>query len=144
MRTMDAEEIMPLMFSDKAEDLAQGISFATGKKFVAFSNGIPVACWGAILTKPQFYSVWMFSTNRWPEVALSVTRHVRKELMPALIETGAVRAECWSMDGHTVAHRWLEILGARREATVSDYGPARKPFHCYSWTKTRLEKDGGF
>jgi hypothetical protein len=86
----------------------------------------------------------MFATDRWPDVALSVTRHIRRVMMPEMIDAGANRADCWSMDGHDVAHRWLEVLGARREATLDDYGPTRKKYHCYSWTRTRLERDGSF
>tara|TARA_R110002073_G_scaffold4696_1_gene30089 strand:+ start:193 stop:483 length:291 start_codon:yes stop_codon:yes gene_type:complete len=48
------------------------------------------------------------------------------------------------MEGHDVAHKWLEMLGATKEATVEDYGPTRKKFHCYSWTRSRLERDGDF
>ena len=58
-----------------------------------------------------------------------------------MIDAGAVRADCWAMEGHDVAHRWLELLGAVREASLEDYGVGRKVFHCYSWTKSRLEKD---
>jgi hypothetical protein len=86
----------------------------------------------------------MFATDLWPAVALSVTRNIRREMMPAMIDSGAVRADCWSMEGHHAAHRWLEVLGAVREATVEDYGPSRKPYHCYSWTRSRLERDGDF
>tara|TARA_R110000824_G_scaffold329221_1_gene516033 strand:+ start:1069 stop:1656 length:588 start_codon:yes stop_codon:yes gene_type:complete len=145
MRRLDAEEILPLVWTGKPEDLAAASIYGGGYSRVAFANdGAPVAAWGANLTRPLWYSVWMFSTDRWPEVALTVTRSIKRELIPELIDAGAVRADCWSMHGHHVAHRWLECLGARREATLEDYGPSRKTYHCYSWTRTRLEREGEF
>lgn len=145
MRRLDAEEILPLVWTGKPEDLAAASIYGGGYSRVAFADdGAPVAAWGANLTRPLWYSVWMFSTDRWPEVALTVTRNIKRELMYELIDAGGVRADCWSMDDHHVAHRWLECLGARREATLEDYGPSRKTYHCYSWTRTRLEREGEF
>lgn len=140
MRKLDAEEIFPLTWTGKPEDLAASC-VAGGISTVALSGDVPVAAWGAREGRPYFWNVWMFATDRWPEVALSVTRHINREMMPAMIDAGAVRADCWSMEGHDVAHRWLELLGAVREASLEDYGAGRKVFHCYSWTKSRLEKD---
>ena len=144
MRELDAEEILPLTWSGKPEDLAFAVIASGGIRNVALSGGEPVAAWGASQVKPLIWNVWMFSTDRWPEVALTVTRNIRKVMMPSMIDSGGVRADCWSMEGHSIAHRWLEVLGAVREASVEDYGPTRKTFHCYSWTRSRLERDGDF
>ena len=144
MRALDAEEILPLIHTGKPEDLASGTIAVGGLATVALSDGVPVAAYGAYLGRPQYWTVWMFATDRWAEVALSVTRDIRRNMMPAMLNGDAVRADCWSMEGHDAAHRWLELLGAVREATVEDYGPTRKSFHCYSWTRSRLERDGDF
>jgi len=144
MRALDAEEILPLIWSGRPEDLAAMSCSAGWFSTVALYDGKPVAAYGASLSRPQFYRVWMFATDDWPRVALTVTRDIRQRMMPAILETGAVRADCWSMAGHDVAHRWLEMLGAVREASLEDYGPTRRAFHCYSWTRSRLERDGDF
>ena len=144
MRDLDAEEIFPLTWTGKPEDLAMGICASGGISNVALCSGRPVAAWGAHMTRPKMWSVWMFSTNQWPTVALTVTRNIRKVMMPSMIDSGAVRADCWSMEGHHVAHRWLEILGATVECSAEDYGATRKKFFCYSWTRSRLERDGDF
>ena len=144
MRELDAEEIWPVTSARTPESLAFGIVHGANYKFVAGSGAAPVATWGASKLRPGVVSVWMFATDRWPEVALTVTRQIRKELMFTLIDAGYVRAECWTHSNHHVAHKWLEILGAVREATVEDYGPNRVPYHCYSWTRSRLEREGSF
>jgi hypothetical protein len=139
MRELDAEEIWPVTSARTPENLALGTVAGGGLKFVARYGEVPVATWGASKIRPKVVSVWMFATDRWPKVALTVTRHIKKELIPALIDAGTVRAECWTHSNHHVAHKWLGILGAVREATVEDYGQNRVPYHCYSWTRTRLE-----
>jgi len=145
IRALDAEEIFPLMPNPTPENLAMGSVQAGDLAFVALADdGEPVAAFGAAWKRPLIYSVWMYATDRWMDVALSVTRHIRRVMMPEMIDSGAVRAECWTIETHEPAHRWLEVLGARREATVEDYGPLRKKYHCYSWTRTRLEKEGKF
>lgn len=144
MRDMDAEEIWPVTIARTAETLALGTVAGEGYKFVARYGAVPVATWGATPTRPGVVSVWMYSTDQWPKVALTVTRHIRRELIPCLINDGCVRAECWSHSGHHVAHKWLGILGAVREATLEDYGINRVPYHCFSWTQTRLEREGKY
>ena len=144
MRDMDAEEIWPVTIARTAETLALGAVAGEGYKFVALYGAVPVATWGASPTRPGVVSVWMFSTDQWQKVALTVTRHIRKELIPFLISDGCVRAECWSHSGHHVAHKWLGILGAVKEASVEDYGINRVPYHCFSWTRSRLEREGLF
>ena len=141
MRELDAEEIWPVTHAQTPESLALGTVAGNGLKYVARYGAVPVATWGASEVRPRVASVWMFATDRWPKVALSVTRHINRTVMPILMSAGCVRAECWSHDNHHVAHRWLELLGAVREATVEDYGQNRVPYHCYSWTRTRLEDD---
>lgn len=135
---------MPLIWSGKAEDLAAMSCTAGGIATVALSGGCPVAAYGAFLSRPLMWTVWMFATDRWSEVALAVTKDIKRRMMPQMIDAGAVRCDCWSMEGHDVAHRWLESLGATREASIEDYGPSRKTYHCYSWTRSRLERDGDF
>jgi hypothetical protein len=141
MRELDAEEIWPVTSVQTPETLAVATVAGSGLKYVARCGAVPVATWGASEVRPRVASVWMFATDRWPKVALSVTRHINRTVMPILMSAGCVRAECWSHDNHHVAHRWLELLGAVREATVEDYGQNRVPYHCYSWTRTRLEDD---
>ena len=52
-----------------------------------------------------------------------------------LWEGGAHRLECRSMEGHVEAQRWLETIGATREATLHGYGREGEDFHVYTWEK---------
>ena len=39
------------------------------------------------------------------------------------------------MEGHTQAQDWLEVIGARRECTLSRFGREGEDFHVYVWEK---------
>jgi len=144
LRADDYAEIMPLTWSRKPEDLALRTIASGGISTVALSGGVPVSVYGAAEIRPKFWTVWMFATDRWPEVALKVTRAITRDLTPEFKRLGCSRAECWSIEGHDVAHRWLEVLGAVRECAAEDYGPDGNTYYCYSWTRSRLEREGGF
>ena len=141
LRKADAEEIFPLLFHATPESLAAMSVAGGGIASVAFKDGVPVAAWGVGEQRPRCWRAWMFATDEWPKVALSVTRHIMRVIRPALIDAGAVRLDCWTMESHGEAHRWLESLGAVREATVEDYAATRSVYHCYSWTRSRLERN---
>ena len=49
-----------------------------------------------------------------------------------LIQMGAKRVECKSMEGHTEAHAWLEALGLQREAEHPLYGMNGETFYTYA------------
>lgn len=136
MRALDAEEILPLTRTGKPEDTAMWAAHLGGYGYVALLDGKPVTAFGVYENMPTVWCVWMFATDDWPRVALTVTKTIRREWMPLLQTSDYSRVDCWSMEGHDVAHRWLESLGASREATLKDYGPTGKAFHCYSWTRS--------
>jgi hypothetical protein len=139
MRPKDAEEIFPLIWNPTPENLALYTIAAGGIGHVALWHGEPSAAFGAVELRPTQWTVWMFATWQWPNVASAATKFIRREIGPELQERGDTRADCWSMETHDSAHRWLEMLGATREASLKDYGPSRKTFHCYSWTRSQLE-----
>jgi hypothetical protein len=140
IRKEDAEEIYPLMFSPTPENLAVSTLHHQISK-VALKDGEPVSVFGAGEHMPKFWKVFMFASAKWPTVALSVTKNIIRDVMPTMIDTGAVRADCWSIESHHQAHQWLETLGAVRESSLEDYSSNRKTYYCYSWTRTRLEKE---
>ena len=140
MRQLDAEEIYPHLWNPTPENLAAA-SCQSKIKFVALLDGEPVVAFGGTERFPKVWLVWMFATDQWTKVALSVTRFVRRQMMVEINRYEPVRLDCWSMDGHYTAHQWLEAFGFIREATVEDYSSAGKTYHCYSITKSRLERE---
>jgi hypothetical protein len=118
------------------DQLAAEATLCPGLCDVVYLGDYPVAVVGAREMWTGVWSVWAWGTEDWPSVSTTLTRHVRRTLIPALVARNAHRAECASWSCHTSAHRWLEYLGARREGTLHRYGRNQEDFIMFAW---RLE-----
>lgn len=135
LRERDRREIFATRWDDDPASLVSGLLAGGEFGWVAGVDGLPIAAFGAVPTWAGNWQVWMFATDDWPKVALGVTRFIRKVMIPTLEKVGCHRAECRSMEGHDVAHRWLKSLGAHKESELSHYGRDGETFHLYCWTR---------
>lgn len=133
MRALDREEIFATRWNDSEESLCEEAVAVPGMSFIASKNGEPVAAGGAVPMHPNVWSMWMFATDKWGSVALTVTKFVKRWLIPAVEHTGAYRLECKSMGTHVVAHKWLDSLGATRESVLERYGKNGEDFYIFRW-----------
>lgn len=134
MREWDRREIYATQWTDDPVDLTATV-MACGTFSWVCGLDRPIAALGALPIWPGVWSVWMFGTDEVPRIGLSLTRFARRSMMAALLESGAHRAECRSIEGHEDAQKWLESLGARREATHRMAGRNGETFHTYAWTR---------
>lgn len=129
MRDIDRREIFATRFdADVAllvEDLLACDSIGA---VIAAADGTPVAALGGIEMWPGLWSLWMFATDRWDEVAGATTRFARRTLWPSLLRLGLRRGECRSALDHVTAHRWLCFLGAEIEAVYPAFGKGGETF----------------
>jgi hypothetical protein len=138
MREIDKKEVFATRWDDNPEDLVDCIMAKGSFGWISVANdGIPVAAFGAIACWPGVWQVWMFATDRWDEVSSEVTKFIKRIMIPAIKSTDWLRAECRSIEGHDTAHRWLEFLGATREASLKMLGKNGDTFHVYSWTNDK-------
>lgn len=135
MRALDREEIFATRFDDDPEALAREVACRGPFAWAAGAGGAPIACIGVVEAWPGMWEAWMFATDDFDTIGFPLTRFVRRGIVPALEAAGAHRVQAHSMEGHSVAHRWLESLGARHESTVPAYGRARQDFRVYAWTR---------
>jgi hypothetical protein len=133
MRAEDRREIEATRWHFDPERLALETLASARFGCCAAHDLEPVAVVAAIEYWPGFYSVGMFATDKWPKVALSLTRWVRQRMSAQLLAAGAHRMECRVIEGHGTAMRWLESLGAVREAALVDCGRNRETFYLYAW-----------
>lgn len=138
MRADDAREIFATRWSDYPDDVVRSILGTPWPRYVFAFDGFPTCAIGAMQLWPGMWSVWMFATDDWPRVALSVTKHARRVMMPDLVKAGARRASCASLDTHHSAHRWLESLGAEFDATMPGYGKGGETFFLFSWERANV------
>lgn len=106
-----------------------------GSSFVAYLNGVPAMAFGSspLTAVGNVRSAWAFGTRRSRVCMRSVMRFCRDEFVPSFLSFGVTRVEARSISTHAVAHRWLEAVGAEREATIAAYGKNGEDFVLYVW-----------
>jgi hypothetical protein len=135
MRERDRREIFATMWGEDDEKLAYDLTWRianSGEFGWVCGTTRPVAIVGALPVWPGVWNVFMFATDEFPAVALNLTKLIKMRMIPALKESGH-KVFCWSHEGHTQAHKWLEFFGMYKEATVKHYGKNRETFYLYSY-----------
>lgn len=102
--------------------------------WLAHLDGEPIAIVGMASMWSGVVSACMFATDSFYKIGLSMTKFVKNNMIPNFVrEMKLHRAQCFSMNGHTVAHAWLEVLGAKPEAVVKGYGKNKEDFTLFTW-----------
>lgn len=135
MREWDKREIYATRWDDDPASLARDAMVVPDFAWLASHGGEPVAAFGAIPLHPGVWSVWLFGTDNFSKIGFSLTKTLKRSMLPALVEHGVHRLECLSMEGHVVAQRWLEGFGAKPERLVPEYGRNRENFISYAWRR---------
>jgi len=133
MRVSDRREIFATRWDSSPETLAADAMKSYEFGWLAWLGDAPVCAFGGMPIHPGVWAVWMFATDDFPKVALSVTRFVRKYMKPVLQDLSH-RVECRSIEGHPDAQKWLEFLGMKQESVIPRYGRNGETFLLYSWT----------
>lgn len=134
MRDMDRREIYATRWTENPEHLVDAIMIVPELGWIAKNDdGVPVAAMGVIPMWDGVWSLWMFATDKWQEVSLSVTKFVKRALPQGMADAGIHRAQCYSSAQHSVAHAWLRMLGADKESEVKSYGKNGEDFIVFSW-----------
>lgn len=136
MREWDKREIYATRCNDDPDEVAE-FALACGKvSWVAGRGDKAIAAFGCAPLWPGVWSMWLFATDDFNQIGISVTRLVKKSIVPMLFDAGAHRLEARSMEGHTDAQRWLEVIGAQREGgPLRGFGREGQDFHVYTWAK---------
>lgn len=131
MRPEDVREIFATKFSDDPEALAHEVVARKPFAWAAGLNGEPIALFGCIEMWPGVWEVWMFATPSFDKIGRRLTRLAHSAIVPIMVREGCRRIQAHSIEGHDVAHRWLETLGAVREAELPDFGKNGETFYLY-------------
>ena len=137
MRERDYDEFSTLCHTDDRESLAIYLASAYGMRHDVFILGQPdrpIAVFGAVESRPRSMSLLFFATDHFPKIALTATRMFKKDWLPSAAASGIHRVECASLADYRSMHKWLELLGLRREAEHPLYGKRRETFVTFAWT----------
>lgn len=138
LREWDRKELFATRFDDDPDRLAMDVMgwgpywWVAGGEVDGREKAIAVV--GATQTWPGMWSVGMFATDDFPKIGLPLTRFVKRVMIPLIVQQGIRRGECRSIEGHDMAHRWLEVLGAKRQGEpLKGYGKGGETFFTYAW-----------
>ncbi|MEE9386414.1 MAG: hypothetical protein V3V08_23615 [Nannocystaceae bacterium] len=87
-----------------------------------YLDGEPVALAGITEMWPGVGRVWVWLEDAARGHVLSLTRIVKRELIPAAFEAGFMRLEADIAVDDTHAINWIEVLGFHHEATLKHRG----------------------
>jgi hypothetical protein len=105
------------------------------RDLICASRDEPIAVGGVILTRPNVGSLIFFATDQFPEIATGLTRWITRELFPRCRAAGVHRIDCVSIDGYEQTHRWIELLGLKREGVLRKFGRGGEDFHQFAWVQ---------
>lgn len=140
LRDRDRDEIFATRWTDDPAAVARDVVATGDFRWGAYVDGRPVALIGAFPRWPRVWTMWAFGTDEWDKVVLALTRHARRFMMPAIFNSGAIRADCYALASHHDARRWLVYLGAAPEKFLDNYGKNGEKFVCYCWTREQAKR----
>lgn len=120
MRERDVEEFMAVSRAESREELVGLLAAQYAGRpdaICARLEGEPVCIGLTIETRPNVITLGFFATDKFPAVAMRVTKFVRR-LFDQYEHAGVHRFEAVSIDGYMEAHRWLGLLGLFPESGV--------------------------
>lgn len=134
MRAIDRKEVFALRWDNSEEKLAFACMHRGDLKWVAkAADGEPVYAMGVYPAWPGRWELWGFATDRWPEVMLSVTKFIKRNMVQTLRAGLGNRIDCISLVEKVDGHRWLKYLGATELTLLRAYGRNGEDFKWFEW-----------
>lgn len=143
LRERDREEIFATRYGENPADVARDATMTGAFRWGAYLDGEPVAAIGAFPRWPNVWTLWAYGTDDWDKAVLTVTKHGKRFMLPALYNAGAIRADAMSLASHTDACRWLGLLGGVPEKRLDNYGKNGQTFVNYVWTRKTAKEAMG-
>jgi hypothetical protein len=137
LRQTDIDELNAVRGDFGASRLWFDLSRSEARMWFAYPKQFrftPAAAFGFHRMTPTCAGVFAFGTDDWPLVVKGMTRRILRDIMPMAPMWGLHRAECRALASRQDVRRWLEGLGWRAEAVLSEFGIRREDFILYAWT----------
>ncbi len=135
MRELDRDEVMAtLRHPDQMRVIPSYISDCATKCWTATWHGQPVAIFGVVSLWPGVGQLFCFGTDDWGHGLYSMTKFLKKRIIPEMEALGLHRTECKAKRDRGDVARWLTGLGAECEGTLKHYGNDKSDFTVYAWT----------
>lgn len=138
MREIDRVEVFGTLPHDSPLQLAYEAAYLVrnkGRSRIGWSakTGRPAAIAAFTEDWPGLWSVWMFGTDDFKDVAIDLLRWFRKEANEILGVCEGRRLQCDSRFDHDEAHKMLKALGAVEEFRLRKYGKDGSDYIRFVW-----------
>lgn len=140
MRERDRAEIYATRWEDDPAKVARDVRMSGAFHWGVYLDDKPIGLVGAHPRWPGVWTAWAFGTDEWLRGISTVTRHVRRFMLPALFNAGVHRVDCLALEAHKQSCRWLEYLGAFPEKTLDFWGKNGETFVSYVWTRETTKR----
>jgi len=123
------EDVKEMSCTRRVGDVVRLVSDTMESEYckVVTDAGLPIMAFGAkrFPFDPGFAFVWGFKTDLGWRAGRSVTKHIKRTMIPALRASGVSRAACLVHRENGTSCRWLSHLGFAPKATPGVGSPHR-------------------
>jgi len=93
----------------------------------------PISIWGAVQKRHGVAAGFAFGTDDWGYAVLTMVRQIRGFVLPMLVDVGIHRVEAVAMRRRDDVRRFMSLIGAQAEGTLTGYGTEGEDFVSYRW-----------
>jgi hypothetical protein len=101
----------------------------------------PIAVWGAVIKRQGVAAGFAFGTDDWGRAVLPMVRQIRAFVLPMLVDVGIHRVEAVALRRRDDVRRFMSLIGAKAEGTLTGYGIEGEDFVSYRWLADEYSGD---
>lgn len=137
LRKDDWRELSATTYMLDPEPYAQKI-WNAGVFEIFHARGEPAAACGWVPLWPGVVSLFAFGTDRWPEVAIGVTKYIRRFMMPTLAKARIHRAQALALADRDDVDTFLRSFDPTLVTEFPKFGGCGEDFRLYTWLREPL------
>ena len=141
LREQDRIELSATAVDDDLHLADRVMGFASAAFVSLDETLVPISVWGLCPLWPGVGSAFAFGTNDWGRALWPMTRHVRRFMIPFLLDHGYHRIECRALATRQDVGRWVALFGAEQEAVLRSSGKRGEDLILYRWLSDRRPAD---
>lgn len=141
LRTKAREELFASGWDGDVDTLAATLwEQCKGYGYAGLLDGKPVYGGSLVEVFPGAYTFWSLCTEDFPKLMWTVTKFVRRVMLPEIFGKGAWRVEARLVDGDPDTQKWMRLLGARLDSKQLHTGVNGETFLIFVWSKNDVRR----
>lgn len=140
MRAASRHETFACRDNDSEEKLIEELLAIKSDYQWSFGLDEPIYAGGIYEDKPGHWVSWAVSTDRFPEIAIPLTKAIRRDILLPLLDRGFTVLETCGLGGYPDIARWMKFLGAKQYGTAHGYGKNGEDVILYRWEPSDVRR----